>query len=57
MRTLSVVEFVTLDGVMQGLGSPDEDRDGGFAHGGWAAPYASDDQQSAAVRSMSATTV
>lgn len=57
MRTLSVVEFVTLDGVMQGLGSPDEDRDGGFEHGGWSAPYASDDQQSAAVSSMSATTV
>lgn len=39
MRTLSVVEFVTLDGVMQSLGSPDEDRDGGFEHGGWGAPY------------------
>ncbi len=24
---------------MQGLGSPDEDRDGGFEHGGWSAPY------------------
>ncbi len=39
MRTLVVIEFVTLDGVMQGFGSPDEDRDGGFEHGGWAAPY------------------
>ncbi|HEY3504592.1 MAG TPA: dihydrofolate reductase family protein [Actinocatenispora sp.] len=39
MRKLVVVEFVTLDGVMQGLGSPDEDRDGGFEHGGWGAPY------------------
>jgi dihydrofolate reductase len=36
MRTLSIVEFVTLDGVMQSLGSPDEDRDGGFEHGGGA---------------------
>src|SRR5688500_18235335 len=39
MRRLLVIEFVTLDGVMQGLGSPDEDRDGGFTHGGWSAPY------------------
>ena len=39
MRTLAIVEFVTLDGVMQGLGSADEDRDGGFEHGGWGAPY------------------
>ena len=39
MRKLGVVEFVTLDGVMQGLGGPDEDREGGFEHGGWSAPY------------------
>jgi dihydrofolate reductase len=39
MRKLAVIEFVTLDGVMQSLGSPDEDRDGGFEHGGWSAPY------------------
>lgn len=40
MRNLVAVEFLTLDGVMQGLGSPDEDRDGGFEHGGWGLPYA-----------------
>jgi len=39
MRKLTIVEFVTLDGVMQSLGSPDEDREGGFAYGGWSAPY------------------
>src|SRR5215216_2342370 len=56
MRKLIVIEFVTLDGVMQGLGSPDEDRDGGFEHGGWSAPYLDDIQQTAAVDSMAATT-
>ena len=40
MRTLALVEFLTVDGVMQGLGSPDEDTDGGFGHGGWGAPFA-----------------
>lgn len=39
MRRLAVIEFLTLDGVMQSLGSPDEDRDGGFEYGGWSAPY------------------
>jgi dihydrofolate reductase len=37
--TLIAVEFISVDGVMQGLGSPDEDRDGGFKHGGWGARY------------------
>jgi dihydrofolate reductase len=40
MRKLSVLESVTLDGVMQAPGRPDEDTRGGFAHGGWAGPYA-----------------
>jgi dihydrofolate reductase len=39
MRTLIVSEFVSLDGVMQAPGGPDEDRDGGFEHGGWTMPY------------------
>lgn len=55
MRKLIVVEFVTLDGVMQGLGSPDEDREGGFEHGGWAAPYGDEIQQAAALEGMRTT--
>ena len=47
MRKLSVVEFVTLDGVMQGLGGPDEDREGGFEHGGWSGPYGDEVAQQA----------
>jgi dihydrofolate reductase len=39
MRKLIVSEFVTLDGVMQAPGGKDEDRDGGFQHGGWTIPY------------------
>jgi len=39
MRKLIVSEFVTLDGVMQAPGGKDEDRDGGFEHGGWTLPY------------------
>jgi dihydrofolate reductase len=39
MRKLIVSEFVSLDGVMQAPGGQDEDRDGGFAHGGWTWPY------------------
>lgn len=37
-----VIEFLSLDGVMQAPGSPDEDTRGGFAHGGWAMPYFDD---------------
>lgn len=39
MRKLVAVEFLSVDGVMQGLGSPNEDREGGFEHGGWGLPY------------------
>jgi dihydrofolate reductase len=45
MGDVVAFESVTLDGVMQAPGRPDEDRRGGFEHGGWAAPYA--DEQSA----------
>jgi dihydrofolate reductase len=39
-RKLTVVESLTLDGVMQAPARPDEDVRGGFEHGGWALPYA-----------------
>jgi dihydrofolate reductase len=42
MRRITVFESVTLDGVMQAPGRPDEDTRGEFRHGGWAAPYADD---------------
>jgi dihydrofolate reductase len=39
MSRISVVNHVTLDGVMQAPGRPGEDTRGGFEHGGWAVPY------------------
>lgn len=39
MRKIVVSEFVSLDGVLQAPGGKDEDREGGFAHGGWTWPY------------------
>lgn len=39
MGKIVVFNSVTLDGVMQAPGHPDEDRRGGFEHGGWAVPY------------------
>jgi dihydrofolate reductase len=39
MRSITVTMWVTLDGVVQGLGRPDEDTRGGFTHGGWGRRY------------------
>ena len=40
MSRVVVLNSVTVDGVMQGPGRPDEDTRGGFEHGGWAIPFA-----------------
>jgi dihydrofolate reductase len=49
LRSVIVIEFITLDGVIQAPGGPDEDTSGDFMHGGWARPYA-DAVQSAVIR-------
>ena len=42
MRKVIALEFITLDGVIQAGGGPDEDTSGGFAYGGWQVPYSDD---------------
>jgi dihydrofolate reductase len=39
MRKINVLEFVSLDGVIQAPGGPEEDTSGGFAYGGWMTPH------------------
>src|SRR5215475_3837037 len=56
MRKLAIIEFVTLDGVTQSLGSPEEDTEDGFAYGGWSAPYGDEAFARSSAQGMSETT-
>lgn len=49
MRKIIVLEHLSLDGVIQGPGGPEEDTSGGFPYGGWVAPY-SDEALGSALR-------
>lgn len=55
MRKLIVSEFLTLDGVMQAPGLPDEDRSGGFQHGGWQLPLMDDEAGNIVTEGLAAT--
>jgi len=53
MRKLVAILFMTLDGVIQAPGGPEEDTAGGFTYGGWVAPYFNDDLGSVMQKQMS----
>lgn len=55
MSKIVAFTSLTLDGVMQAPGRPDEDVRGGFRHGGWAAPYSDPELGKAAGESMATT--
>lgn len=52
MRKLVVFEFLSIDGVMQAPGGPDEDPSGGFKLGGWVSPYFDDDLGNMATKQL-----
>lgn len=52
MRKVIALEFITLDGVIQAGGGPEEDTSGGFAYGGWQVPYSDDVIESVMNRQM-----
>jgi acyl-coenzyme A thioesterase PaaI-like protein len=55
MGTIVAFESLTLDGFMQAPGRPDEDRRGGFEHGGWAARFADEESGKLAAEGMATT--
>ena len=52
MRNITVLEHITLDGVIQAGGGPDEDTSDGFAYGGWSAPFSDDSIGAALMKKM-----
>ena len=57
MRKIIVLEFITLDGVMQAPGGPGEDTEGGFKYGGWSAPYGDKESGKAMRKQMAPTDI
>ncbi|MDB4918049.1 dihydrofolate reductase family protein [Mucilaginibacter sp.] len=57
MRKIIVLEFITLDGVMQAPGGPEEDKAGAFNYGGWSAPYADEASGKIMQKQMAATDI
>jgi dihydrofolate reductase len=57
VRKLVAVEFLSLDGVYQAPGDPNEDTEGGFTAGGWQRPYVDEDLGRMAAEGMAATGV
>src|ERR1051325_8168489 len=53
MRKVIAIEFVSLDGVIQGPGGPAEDTSGGFAYGGWIAHHSDEILSAAIAKQMS----
>lgn len=53
MRKIVVLSFITLDGVMQAPGGPEEDTSENFAYGGWQAPYADDNSMQEMTKQLS----
>jgi dihydrofolate reductase len=57
MRKIIVLTFITLDGVMQAPGGPEEDPSGGFKYGGWSAPYGDEVSGKIMQKQMEATDI
>jgi dihydrofolate reductase len=53
MRKIVVLSFITLDGVMQAPGGPDEDTTSGFKFGGWQAPYGNEESMKEMIKQVS----